>query len=140
MTKSAITLLLSPSLFFAVLAFAGYLASQLVQDKTKEDRDRQKFETFVTNVKSGKWQLTTDRKWPRDKSRKWLEGMRREHAIGEASQAACSEAAEMYKGCMWTALGGMVFQAVAGFTVLRRMRKAIPNSAPEPTAVGPLPG
>jgi hypothetical protein len=123
MTKKDMTLLLSPTMFFAVLAVAAYFTSLQLQNYSKDDSHQQKFEIFVTNVKSGKWDLTTDR---------WLEGMRHEKRSGDAYREAYSDTAGMFQILLWTSLAGIVFQAVAVFTVVRRMRKTMPNSAPEP--------
>jgi hypothetical protein len=123
MTKKDMTLLLSPTMLFAVLAVAAYFTSLQVQNYSKDDGHQQKFETFVTNVKSGKWDLTTDR---------WLEGMRREKGRGDAYREAYSDTAGMFQILLWTSLAGIVFQAVAVFTVVMRMRETMPNSAPEP--------
>jgi hypothetical protein len=123
MTKKDMTLLLSPTMLFAVLAVAAYFTSLQLQNYSKDDGHQQKFEIFVTNVKSGKWDLTTDR---------WLEGMRHEKRRGDAYREAYSDTAGMFQILLWTSLAGIVFQAVAVFTVVRRMRKTMPNSAPEP--------
>jgi hypothetical protein len=74
MTKRDLAILLSPSIFFIVVAVAAFLTSEMIRRHIRDDGSRQKFDTFVTNVQSGKWQLTTD---------KWLEGMQWEEDTAE---------------------------------------------------------
>ena len=63
-------LILSASaLFFSHLYF-GYYNNHEKENQVSE----QKFEQFIENVKSGKWQLTTD---------KWIEGMKLERNTAE---------------------------------------------------------
>jgi len=69
MTKRDIVTLLSPSVFFIVAAVPAFTMSAMIRQHTRDDGSHQKFDTFVSNVQSGKRQLTTDR---------WLEGMQRE--------------------------------------------------------------
>ena len=58
------------ALFFSSLYFRHYKEHQ------KENQEsQQKFDQFVENVKSGKWQLTTD---------KWIEGMKLQRSEAEA--------------------------------------------------------
>jgi hypothetical protein len=113
MTKKEIVLLLSPSLIFAAIAIIAFFISHMVQQHTRDDDHRQKFEAFVENVQSGKWQLTTE---------KWLEGMRREDATAEDYRNASVSLAKIFQDFIWLSLAGIMFQAIAVISVLKRLR------------------
>jgi|HubBroStandDraft_6_1064221.scaffolds.fasta_scaffold584718_2 hypothetical protein len=114
MTKKDVFILLSPSIFFIVVAVAAFLTSEMIRRHTHYDGSRQKFDTFVTNVQSGKWQLTTN---------KWLEGMQREEATAEAYRDVGADSADMMRVFAWTSLAGIVFQTAVVFSVKKRLRK-----------------
>ena len=114
MTKRDIATLLSPSFFFIVVVVASFLTSGMIRRQTRDDGSRQKFEAFVTNVQSGKWQLTTDR---------WLEGMRREEATAEAYRQASATSGDMMQVIGWTTLAGILLQTAAIFSVRKRLKK-----------------
>jgi len=98
MTKQDVAILLSPSVFFIVAAVAAFMMSNMIRQHTRDDGSHEKFDTFVTNVQSGKWQLTTDR---------WLEGMRREEATSEAYRQASIDAGQMLQVVCWTTVAGI---------------------------------
>ena len=114
MTKRDITLLLSPSVFFIVAAVAAFMMSAMIRQHASDDGSHQKFDTFVSNVQSGKWQLTTD---------KWLEGMRHEEATSEAYRQASMDVGEMLLLVCWTTALGIAFQIAAVYSVTKRLRK-----------------
>ena len=114
MTKRDIATLLSPSIFFILVAVAAFWTSDAIGRHTRDDGGQQKFDTFVKNVQSGKWQLTTDR---------WLEGMRQERAIAEAYREAGTSTADMMRDLVWASLVGIAFQVAVVFSVRKRLRK-----------------
>ncbi len=70
-----------PSVIFAMLAASALLLSnKYFRQYHKHEKERlesdQKFVLFVENVKSGKWQFTTD---------KWIEGMRLQRVAAESN-------------------------------------------------------
>jgi len=129
MTKKDIALLLSPGLFFAVVAVAAFFTAEMIEQRSKDDGGHQKFLTFVSNVQSGKWQLSTDR---------WLEGMRRADATAEAYRKADASTVAMFRDFAWTALAGMALQAAVVYSVLKRVRKTMPNKSLQATATAPV--
>jgi hypothetical protein len=114
MTKKDVIILLSPSILFIVVAVAAFLTSEMIRQHTRDDGSKQKFDTFVTNVQNGKWQLTTD---------KWLEGMRREEATAEAYRQASATNGDMMQIIGYTTLAGILLQTAAIFSVRKRLRK-----------------
>jgi len=114
MTKRDIVTLLSPSVFFILAAVAALMTFAITRSHTRDGGSHQKFETFVTNVQSGQWQLTPDR---------WLEGMRREEAASEAYRQTCAEVGQMLLVVGLAILAGIVFQIVAVYSVRKRLSK-----------------
>ncbi|MCX6894044.1 MAG: hypothetical protein NTZ16_00725 [Verrucomicrobia bacterium] len=120
MKKKDIALLLSTSLFLAIVAAAAFFTAETISKQTKDDGHRQKVETFITNVQSGKWQLTTER---------WLECMRREDAAAEAYRKAGASTAKMMRVFAWTALAGMFMQIIVVLSVRKRIENENTKSA-----------
>jgi hypothetical protein len=114
MTKRNIITLLSPSVFFIVAAVAAFMWSAMIREHSRDDGSHQKFDTFVANVQSGKWQLTTD---------KWLEGMRDEEATSEAYRQGYVGAGQMLQIVCWTTVAGIAFQVAAVYSVRKRLSK-----------------
>ena len=114
MTKRDVITLFSPSVFFIVAAVAAFMMSAMIRQHSRDDGSHQKFDTFVTNVQSGKWQLTTDR---------WLEGMRREEATTEAYRQASVDAGQMLQVICWATVTGIAFQIAAVYSVRKRLSK-----------------
>jgi hypothetical protein len=114
MTKRDIALLLSPSIFFVVVAVAAFIMSAMIRQHTREDGHAQKFDAFVTNVQSGKWELTPD---------KWLDGIRREEATAESYRQAGAATGQMFLDLCGAALVGFIFQIAVVFSVRKRLSK-----------------
>ena len=115
MTKKDIAILLAPNVIFIGAAIMILFFSSMIRQKCHDDKDHQKFDTFVRNVQSGKWQLTTD---------KWLKGMRLEHDTADAYQKACFEIGETMRAGGWLLFVGILWQIGAVYTVGNRMRKS----------------
>jgi hypothetical protein len=115
MTKRDIITLLSPSVFFIVAAVTAFLMSATIREHSRDDGSHQKFDTFVANVQSGKWQLTTD---------KWLEGMKDEEATSEAYRQAYVGAGQMSQIVCWATAAGFAFQVTAVYSVRKRLSKS----------------
>ena len=128
MTKKDIILLLSPSVLFVLIVVAAFFTSEMILERSKDNDHKQKFETFVSNVQSGKWQLTTDR---------WLDVIRREDATTEAYREASVSIAGMFRDFIWASVAGIFIQVIAVFSVLKRLRTPPPNTALDPTPTAP---
>jgi len=84
-------LILSASaLFFSHLYF-GYYNNHEKENQVSE----QKFEQFIDNVKSGKWQLTTD---------KWIEGMKLQRSEAETEYKSVVPLIEFLQFIGWFSL------------------------------------
>jgi hypothetical protein len=114
LTKKEIVLLLSPNIFFAVIAVAAFFTSGMILQKMKDDGHKQNFETFASNVQSGKLQPTTSN---------WLENLRHKEVAFEALRQACIDFAEIFRDFMWAALGGIFLQTAITFSVIKHLRK-----------------
>jgi hypothetical protein len=114
MTKRDVVTLLSPSVLFIVAVVAAFMWSAMIREHSRDDGSHQKFDTFVANVQSGKWQLTTDR---------WLEGMKREEATSEAYRQAYVDAGQMLQIVCWTTVAGIALQIAAVYSVRKRLSK-----------------
>lgn len=114
MKKRDITLLLSPSIFFVIIAVTAFVMSSMIRQHTRDDGHAQKFNTFVTNVQTGKWQLTTD---------KWLDGMRSEEATAESYREAGATTCQMFLVLCGAALLGFIFQIAVIFSVRKSLSK-----------------
>ena len=78
------------ALFFSHLYFGYY------NDHEKEKQiSEQKFEQFIDNVNSGKWQLTTD---------KWIEGMKLQRSEAEAEYKSIVPLIEFLQFIGWFSL------------------------------------
>ena len=78
------------ALFFSHLYF-GYYNNHEKENKVSE----QKFEQFVENVKSEKWQLTTD---------KWIEGMKLQRSTAETGYKTVVPVIEFLQFIGWFSL------------------------------------
>ena len=106
MTKKDIAYLLSPSLFFIVVAITALFTSNMIRQYTRDDGSQQKFDAFVDNIQSGKWNFTTDR---------WLEAIRHEHMGVEAYRKASADTAKIFRDLIWASSAGILFQVTAVF-------------------------
>ncbi len=116
MSTRSLLFLLSPSLIFIVIAAAAFQLSQKdfhYYDPAKERESQQKFDTFVANVQSGRWQLTTDR---------WLEGMRRERKVTEAERQIGIDSAIVIRQGAWLILLGVACQVLSVFAIRGRKK------------------
>jgi len=117
MTKKDIFYLLSPSIAFVILAAAAVLSSNTIlrlDDPVRENESQQKFEKFVTKVKSGEWQLTQD---------KMIEGMRLAREAAAAARRASVSIGELMRDFVWLALVGIFWQLAAVISVRKRLQK-----------------
>jgi hypothetical protein len=117
MTKRDIITLLAPSIVFATVGICAFIISQSIQrhaDIEHTPEHQQKFDTFVTNVVSGKWQLTTDR---------WLVVLRSTERVAESERVVNADAAVEVRDFVWLAAIGIFWQVAAVFIVKRRLRQ-----------------
>ena len=114
MTKKDTFNLLFPNIFYIMLAAAAFWEAGMIRQATRDYDSQQKFDAFVTNVQSGKWQLTTDR---------WIYGMRQERATAEAYRKAYSDTTEMMQVIGWSALGGFFLQIIGVFSIRKKLWK-----------------
>ena len=109
MTRRNIITLLLPSLLFLTMAIGAFLFSEIhLRHREPDGSNEKKFEVFVDNVKSGKWQLTSDR---------WIEGMRRERAVAKAEREISDTLAQALRMWGWVGLLGFSFQIAVVFSV-----------------------
>jgi hypothetical protein len=113
MTRRDICILLSPSILFGILAVACFICWTIGQ-RVNEDRSQQKFDTFVSNVQSGKLELTADR---------WLEVLRSERAVRNDYFETLVSGARLFWWFFWLSLAGIVFQVGVVFSVRKRLEK-----------------
>lgn len=118
MTKREIFLLLSPTLLFATIVVASFFMSHTVREATRDNGHRQKFETFISNVQNGKWQVTTD---------KWVVGMREEEATAQEYRTAAASTSTIFRDFILAGVLGIVFQAAVVLSVLKRFKKTMTN-------------
>ncbi len=121
MSNKHLAVLLSPAIIFLVIAAGDFVLSQQAMNRPNPDQERQRFENFVKNVQSGKWQLTTDR---------WLVGMRSQHRLVEAERGTRLQLAETMRSGVWHILAGIGFQAIAVLWVRNDCRKQKPLTTP----------
>ena len=122
-------LLLSPGFMFAIIAAGAFLLSEMdfrYYDPANVQENQQKYDTFVANVKSGKWQLTSD---------KALEAIRLERKRTEAEAQISLQAARTIRSGGWCILLGVACQVLVVFSVVGRLKAMMPNQSPEPSAV-----
>ena len=113
MTKKDIAILLAPIVMFLTVGVTLLFVADLIHRRIEAGDSHEKFEAFVQNVESGKWQLTTDR---------WLEGMRRQQATASAYLQADVGIRELLLWLVWAALLGIIFQVAAVLHVRKRWR------------------
>jgi hypothetical protein len=106
--------LLSPSFIFIVIAIGAFVLSEQDIRTAHERANQQEFDKFVENVKSGKWQLTTD---------KWLDGLRVERSRTESERRFGIGAARVARSCAWYILLGVACQALVVFSVRANCKK-----------------
>lgn len=114
MTKRDIIKLLFPCAFFSVAAIIALTMVELMHRLPTDDSHEQKFETFVANVQSGKWQLTPDR---------WLLGMREEHDLNESYRKADANIYNICQLMFWLTAVGIVLQVAAVYSVRKGLKK-----------------
>ena len=93
---------------------ATLLFANTTRQKGRDDNSQQKFDVFVSNVQSGKWQLTTG---------EWLKGMRLEHNEVVEYQKACFEIGEAFLCLGWGLLVCILWQTGTVFIVRKRLQK-----------------
>jgi hypothetical protein len=113
MKNKDIALLLAPSLVFILIAVGSLLMAGLIRQSTDNDDGAQKFNTFVQNVQTGKWRLTTDR---------WIDGMRQERAVAESYRQADSSTAGSIRIFACLTLLGVGFQAIVVLVTAKKLR------------------
>ena len=113
MNKKDFIILLAPIVMFITVAGTALSLADTIQRRVLAGDSHQKFEAFVQNVESGKFQLTTDR---------WLEGMRRQQATAEAYLKADAASRDLMMWLMWAALFGIIFQVGAVIHFNKRLK------------------
>jgi hypothetical protein len=113
-TKKDVAILLSSSIGLIVVVVATLLFANTTRQKGRDDNSQQKFDVFVSNVQSGKWQLTTG---------EWLKGMRLEHNEVVEYQKACFEIGEAFLCLGWGLLVCILWQTGTVFIVRKRLQK-----------------
>ena len=123
MSTRNLIFLLFPTLVFVVIAAAAFQLSQKdfrYYDPAKDRESQQKLDTFVADVQSGKWLLTTD---------KWLEAIRRERKVTEAERRIGMDSAIVIRQGGWLILWGVTCQVLVVLTVKKQMKAVMPNTA-----------
>jgi hypothetical protein len=112
MNKKDVAIILGPVFVFLIIGISALLGAHLCYRSIQEGDGHQKYETFVQNVQSGNWQITTDR---------WLKIMR-EH---QATRAAYLEYEKSLRDFMlifaWIALLGII----SHFYTISHIRKRL---------------
>ena len=111
MNKKDITLWLFPIVFFLIITCAALFAARMEQKIQKGDSA--KFEEFVSNVQSGKWQLTTD---------KWIEGMRQQQALLSTYESLQTSMQKFLYVLTISSLLGLIFQVAAALHFRKRLK------------------
>jgi hypothetical protein len=117
MKNRDIAILLAPSIVFAIVGITAFILSQSIQrytDTPRESEHRQKYDTLVTNVVSGKWQLTTDR---------WLGILFLAEKTAESERAVNVSTGIEVRDFVDLAAIGIFWQVAAVFIVRRRLRQ-----------------
>ncbi len=109
--KDTYQLIAFPVSSFLILGIVAFFISNLyfkdyTEIQKKNQVSQQKFDQFVENVKSGKWQLTTD---------KWIEGMKLQRTEAKAEFEFSVPLIEFLKFIGWT---GLVFAVCNALVVL----------------------
>jgi hypothetical protein len=109
--KDIYQLIAFPVSGFLILALAAFfISNRYFKDYTeiqkKNQESQQKFDQFVENVKSGKWQLTTEQ---------WVEGMKLQRTEAEAEYESIIPLIEFLKFIGWF---GLVLAACNALVVL----------------------
>lgn len=114
MTKKDIAILLSPTVMFLTVAVTALFVADLIHQRVQAGDGHEKFETFVQNVKNGKWQLTTDR---------WLVGMQHQQVSATSYLDFDAKIRESVLWLGWASLLGIIFQIAAVLYVRKRFIK-----------------
>ena len=112
MTKKDIAFLLSPILFFLVIGIGLFSSAGLLQMRVNTGASSEKFDTFVQNVKSGKWQPTTNQ---------WLDLMQGERTVVASNLKSDSSLREVLLTLVLFCLIGLLCQVAV---VLHFRKKA----------------
>ncbi|MDB6026347.1 MAG: hypothetical protein JWM68_2570 [Verrucomicrobiales bacterium] len=120
MTKRNMAGLLAPSIFFIFVAVLAFLISNAIREHSRDDGSQQKFDTFVSKVQSGEWQLPTD---------KWLERARLDRDLAESYRKTGNSTADVIHILMWMSLAGFVLQIAAVFSVRKKLRNLIAHNS-----------
>ncbi len=118
MTKRDIITLLCPSVFLFLFAVALILipeADSYKRRHTDNGYSQQRYETFVSSVKSGKLQPTTDM---------WLKHISDCKASVEAFEKADISMVEFIKRIGWVIFSFIFLQVIVVFEVKKRLTKS----------------
>ena len=110
-------ILFCPAFVFLSIAVGAFALSEqeIQRHNVAQERENQaKFDKFVANVRSGKWELTPD---------KWIEGMRLERDLTESERQFSLGSARTMRAGGWYLLVGVVFQAVVVISVKGAFKK-----------------
>jgi len=117
MTRKDIFILLSPTVVLLVFGIFAFSSAQMIRRHHNPDRQRQsqqKFDTFVTNVENGTWQLTEDR---------MLEGMRLSRRVAESEYRISESTGDLIQDFFWCAVLGIAWHVGAVFIVRKRLNR-----------------
>ena len=117
MTKSDILAFISPSIVFVIVGAMAFATAvdiarrhNVEQDKT----DQQQFDTFISDVQSGKRQLTTGE----------MPGfIKRSHSISESLWQADADTGIMMREIGWIAIGCILLQVAVTVRVAKKFGK-----------------
>ncbi|HEV7924946.1 MAG TPA: hypothetical protein VGR14_06300 [Verrucomicrobiae bacterium] len=106
MKKRDIAVLLAPGIFFILVVVAAFLPITELSDGSSQ----KKFDQFVDNVRSGKWQLTSER---------WIEGLQVQRKETEHFLGQFIDRMQMF---CWLGVAGMLAQIATVLFVAKSLR------------------
>ena len=127
MTKRNITFFFLPTIFFVIILVSSFFMHTAIRRHIQEeDISRPKFDAFVSNVQSGRLQLTPD---------KWLDVVRHERVAGDNFLQAAFGVDGLLLNYMWASLAGILSQTIVVVIFKKQLEKRmILNTTLQPTA------
>jgi hypothetical protein len=116
MTNKNLVLLLCPALILVTIALGAFLLSEQELQRhnpTEDQRSREKFERFVSEVKAGKSELTPEG---------WIKGMRIQRNLVEVEREFSLESARTMRTGGWLILAAVACN-IAGVILVRQHSK-----------------
>jgi hypothetical protein len=114
MNKKDVYILLTPITGFLIVGILALLVSHQCHRLIQTGIGQEKYETFVENVQSGKWQITTD---------KWLAIMKQHQATKASNIEIEASFRELMLLLALTSLLGIVCQVRAVLHIRKRFTK-----------------